>query len=150
MSLGRDLRRGVIRPGAAIAAVLALVAALGGTATAASSSSTRAADTKAWCNAVISVNTKYGTMKNKRYLPVDKVPLSAWKGVIDSAVAGRSRWLAITPASIKTAVTHELAWFAHVKANHYNLGGTPTAPYTAADAKKITGFQAKYCGIKYS
>ncbi len=48
----------------------------------------QASAAKAWCDAVIQVNTKYGTMNNKRFLPNSQVPLSAWKKVVDAAVAG--------------------------------------------------------------
>jgi hypothetical protein len=99
---------------------------------------------------VIKINTKYGPMKGKRYLPESKVPPSAWKAVIDVAVAQRSRILAITPSSIKKAMTHELDWFARVKANGYNRVGTPLGSFTLADISQLTNFQKKQCGIKFS
>jgi hypothetical protein len=117
--------------------------------TRAPSSSAGAATTRAWCALVIQINTKYGTMKNKRYLPVSKVPLSAWRGVIDAALAGRNHILSVTPASIKKAMTHELVYFAHVKANRYSLATAP-APYTAADARQLGEFQRTKCGITFA
>jgi hypothetical protein len=75
--------------------------------------------------------------------------LSAWKKVVDAAVAGRSHYLTLAPSSIKTAVKHQLAWFANVKANHYSLR-TPIAPMTIGDVKKITEFERTKCGIKFS
>jgi hypothetical protein len=132
--------------GVALATVLTalLVASPSAATMSARSSSARAADAKAWCALVIKINTKYGTMRNKRYLP--NAPLSAWKGAIDAALAGRSHILAVTPKSIKKAMTHELTYFAHVKANHYNLK-TPLAPYTIADVKQLANFQRTKCGI---
>jgi hypothetical protein len=99
---------------------------------------------------VIKINTKYGTMKNKRFLPESKVPPDAWKAVIDVAVAQRSHILAITPSSIKKAMTHELAWFARVKANDYDRVGTPLGSFTIADITQLTNFQKTKCGIKFS
>jgi len=125
-----------------------LVAPPGAARTGAKSSPAGAADTKAWCALVIQVNTKYGTMKNKRFLPTSKVSASAWKKVVDAGVAGRSRLLAVTPSSIKTAMTHELAWFARVKANHYS-SATPLAPWTVAEVTQITNFERTKCGITF-
>src|SRR6266516_1187320 len=85
--------------------VALLVASPAAATTRASASSAGASTVSAWCALVIQINTKYGTMKNKRYLPADKVPLSAWKNLIDAALAGRRHLLAVTPASIKKAQT---------------------------------------------
>ena len=120
-----------------------------GAAPSARSTTVRAADTKSWCAAVIATNTKYGTMKNKTFLPIDKVSPTAWKNVVDAAVAGRSRFIALAPASIKTAVKHEMAYFVHLKANHY-AQSTPLAPWTLAEVKKITNFEKTQCGIKFA
>ena len=108
-----------------------------------------AANTKEWCAYVIQANTKAGAMKNKRFLPIDKVPPSVWKKVVDAAVTGRSKLLAVTPSSIKTAMTHELDWFARIKANHYS-NATPLGSWTLAEVKKITDFERTKCGIKFS
>ena len=137
--------------GAALAAFLtALLFASPGTATmSAASSPAGGPSAKAWCALVIKINTKYGTMRNKRYLPEGQVPASAWEGVVDAAVAERSRILAVTPSSIRKAMTHELAWFARVKANHYNRA-TPLASFTIADITKLTNFQRTQCGITFS
>lgn len=138
--------------GAALVALLTalLVASAGSAATPLYSSSPAKPSAKAWCALVIKINTKYGTMKNKRYLPTGKVPLSAWKGVIDEALAKRRQVLAVTPSSIKKAMTHELTYFAHIKANHYNLKTTPLAPYTIADVTTLANFQRTQCGITFS
>ena len=113
------------------------------------STTVRAAGTHSWCAAVIATNTKYGTMKNKTFISTDKVSATAWKNVVDAAVAGRSRFIALAPASIKTAVTHEMAYFVHLKANHY-AQSTPLAPWTLAEVKKITNFERTQCGIKFA
>jgi hypothetical protein len=130
---------------AVISAILTVIVC----ALAASARPAAAGSARDWCNAVIQVNTKYGTMKNKRFVPISKVPLSAWKKVVDAAVAGRNHYLALAPSSIKTAVKHQLSWFANVKANHYS-SKTPLAPMTIADVKKITEFERTKCGIKFS
>ena len=101
------------------------------------------------CAAVIATNTKLGTMKNKTFISTDKLSPTKWKNVVDAAVAGRSRFIALAPASIKTAVTHEMAYFVHLKANHY-AQSTPLAPYTLAEVKKITSFEKTQCGIKFA
>jgi hypothetical protein len=129
------------------AAVLAAAAPVGAR-TSTQSSATGTVDTRAWCAAVIRVNTKDGTMRNKRFLSAAQVPLSAWKKVVDAAVANRSRYLAIAPSEIKTAVKHQLAWFARVKANKY-APNTPLAPLTIADIRLITNFERTRCGISF-
>ena len=107
------------------------------------------ADTQSWCHAVISVNTKYGTMKNKRFVAPTLVPAGAWKKVIDATLAGQSKFIAATPAAILTAVKHEVAWFAKVRANHYVLTTSP-APMTVADVRKISAFEKTQCGISFA
>ena len=129
--------------------VALLLGSAAGAAPSARSTTVRAADTKSWCAAVIATNTKYGVMKNKTFNPIDKVSPTAWKNVVDAAVAGRSRFIALAPASIKTAVTHEMAYFVHLKANHY-AQSTPLAPWTLAEVKKITNFEKTQCGIKFA
>jgi hypothetical protein len=120
-----------------------------GAAPGARSTTVRAADAKSWCAAVIATNTKLGTMKNKTFISTAKVSPTAWKNVVDAAVAGRSRFIALAPSSIKTAVAHEMAYFAHIKANHY-AKTTPLAPWTIAEVNKITNFEKTQCGIKFS
>ncbi len=120
-----------------------------GAAPSARSTTAGAADTRSWCAAVIATNTKYGTMKNKTFISTDKISPTTWKNVVDAAVAGRSRFIALAPASIKTAVTHEMAYFVHLKANHY-AQSTPLAPWTLAEVKKITNFEKTQCGIKFA
>ena len=129
--------------------VALLLGSAAGAAPSARSTTTRAADTKSWCAAVIATNTKYGTMKNKTFISIDKLSPTAWKNVVDAAVAGRSRFIALAPASIKKAVTHEMAYFVHLKANHY-AQSTPFAPWTLAEVKKITNFEKTQCGIKFA
>lgn len=145
---GRQQRLSLL--GAMVVAILTALS-LGSAAAAAPSAGSgraRAADTKSWCAAVIETNTKYGTMKNKTFLSVRNVPLSAWKKVVDAAVAGRSRFIALAPSSIKTAVAHEMAYFAHIKANHYSQT-TPLTPWTVAEVTMITNFEKTKCGIKF-
>jgi hypothetical protein len=108
-----------------------------------------ASDTKSWCAAVIRANTNAGTMKNKRFLPVDQVPAATWKKVVDLAVAQGDRFIALAPTEIKTAVKHEIVWFKHIKANHYSRM-TPLAPWTLAEVKQITNFEKTKCGIRFS
>jgi hypothetical protein len=115
----------------------------------ASGRTSSATDTKAWCDAVIRTNTKYGTMKNKRFLPSSQVPLSAWKKLADEAVAHGDRFIALAPSEIKTAVRHEIAWFKRLKANNYSRT-TPLAPWTVAEVAQITKFEKTKCGITFS
>ena len=129
--------------------VALLVGSPASAAPSAHSTTVRAVDTKSWCAAVIATNTKYGTMKNKTFISTDKVSATAWKNIVDAAVAGRSRFIALAPASIKTAVTHEMAYFVHLKANHY-AQSTPLSPWTLAEVKKITNFEKTQCGIKFA
>jgi hypothetical protein len=133
---------------------IAVVAALIAVAPAAATKSTsktpaNAADTKSWCKAVIDTNTKAGTMKNKRFLAPAKITPAMWKTVVDEAVANGSRYIALAPSSIKTAVVHQIAYFRHIKANHYSRT-TPLAPMTLADVKKISDFERTQCGITFA
>jgi hypothetical protein len=127
-----------------------LLVSPGGATTSAGSPTAGSSDAKEWCALVIKINTKYGTMKNKRYLPEGQVSARAWKRVIDAAVAERSHILAVSPKSIKKAMTHELDWFARVKANNYNRISTPLGSFTLADIKQLTNFQRTQCGITFS
>ena len=132
---------------ATVGAVIALLVA----ATPAGAVQTRtssASDTKSWCAAVIRANTNAGTMKNKRFLPVDQVPAGAWKKVVDLAVAQGDRFIALAPNEIRTAVKHEIVWFKRIKANGYSRN-TPLAPWTLAEVKQITNFEKTKCGIKF-
>ena len=107
-----------------------------------------AANAAQLCALVIQINTKYGTMKNKRFLPLANVTPRAWKGLVDTAVAERSHLIAVAPSEIKKALTHELAWFARIKANHYSKA-TPLGSWTSAEVGQITNFERTKCGIKF-
>jgi hypothetical protein len=95
---------------------------------------------------VIQINTKDGAMKNKRYLPPSQISARTFKAIVDAAVANRHRLLALTPSSIKNAMTHELDYYAHLLANHYSTA-TPLAPMTIADVHQLAKFQRDECGI---
>ena len=110
------------------------------------STTVRAADTQSWCAAVIAINTKYGAMKDKTFIASRTA--FRFKDFVDATVAGRSRFIALAPASIKTAVTHQMAYFVRLKANHYSER-TPVAPWTLAEVKKIVNFEKTQCGIKW-
>jgi hypothetical protein len=99
-----------------------------------------------WCADVIRINTQSGLMKNKHYLPASQVTLAQYKRVIEAALAKRAQLLAETPTEIKTATSHELAYFARLKANNYAPTTTMT-PYTAGDATKLINYQHAHCGI---
>jgi kynureninase len=132
---------------ATVGAVIALLVAAA-PAGAVQTRTSSASDTKSWCAAVIRANTNAGTMKNKRFLPIDQVPASAWKKVIDLAATQGDRFIAIAPSEIKTAVTHEIAWFKRIKANHYSRT-TPLGSWTLAEVKQITNFEKTKCGIRF-
>jgi hypothetical protein len=133
-----------------IAVVAALIVVAPATATK-STSTTRASsvDTKSWCKAVIDTNTRAGTMRNKRFLAPTKITPVMWKKVVDAAVANGSKYIALAPTSIKTAVVHQIAYFRHIKANHYSRT-TPLAPMTLADIKRISNFERTQCGITFA
>jgi hypothetical protein len=102
---------------------------------------------KAWCASVIATNTRFGTMKNKRYLR--NVPLTTWKNVVDYTVAHADAYLALAPSEIKTAVKHQIAWFKKVQKNYTSIA-TTLAPMTVADVRLLKTFQETKCGIKFS
>ncbi len=144
------LQQPVRQSGALLAALVAavVVASPAAAMTRATSSPMGTANAAQWCALVIQINTKYGTMKNKRFVSFAKVSPSNWKALVDAAVAERGHLLAVTPSEIKKAVTHELAWFARIKANHYSKT-TPLGSWTAAEVGQITNFERTKCGIKF-
>ena len=148
---GRHQRTSRQLGAAAFVAVLTalLLASPAAAMTTARSSSDGSANAAQWCALVIQINTKYGTMKNKRFLPVGKVPLKTWKALVNAAHAARSQLLAVTPASIKKAMTDELAWFDRIRANHYSKT-TPLGSWTVAEICQITTFERTKCGISFS
>ncbi len=135
----------------AAAAAVALLGVLGTatvahgtTRSGASEGSTRnAAD---WCAAVIRINTKYGAMKNKRYIAQNLLPIRSRIAIYETALRERSKLLAITPPEIKKAQRDELTFFAHLKANHYATR-TPLTPLTIAEIHQLAAFQRTKCGI---
>jgi len=132
------------------AIVAALIAVASATATTSTSTTTASVvDAKSWCKAVIDANTRAGTMKNKRFLNFATVPPSAYKKIVDEAVAHGDKYIALAPSSIKTAVRHQIAYFKNIKARNYSKT-TPLAPMTLADVKKITDFERTQCGIKFT
>ena len=101
---------------------------------------------KAWCALVIQINTQYGAMKYKRYLPGNKVSLKSQKALISATIAQRTQILAVTPTVIKKAMTDLLTYYARLKARGYSNPAL-TAPLTIAEAGKLLDYQHKYCGI---
>ena len=134
-------------PTAIVAALIAVVPATATTST--STTTASVVDAKSWCKAVIDANTRAGTMKNKRFIAPSKITPTMWKKVVDAAVANGSKYIALAPSSIKTAVRHQIAYFRNIKANNYSRT-TPLAPMTLADVKKITNFERTQCGITFS
>jgi hypothetical protein len=106
-------------------------------------------DTKAWCAWMIRVNTKYGLMKNKHYLPEDKMTVAAWKGVIDTTLAQQKQYIAIAPASLKTALTHEVRYYARAKTKGYVLNKAKLGSFTRAELNQVVDFQRTKCGIVF-
>ena len=109
----------------------------------------RKADTQAWCAWMIRVNTKYGLMKNKHYVPEDKMTVAAWKGVIDTTLAQQKQYIAIAPASLKSILAHEVAYYARVKKKGYVLTHAKLGTFTRAELKALTDFQRTKCGIVF-
>jgi hypothetical protein len=75
--------------------------------------------------------------------------LSAWKKVVDAAVAHGDRFIALAPSEIKTAVRHEIAWFKRIKASNYSRT-TPLGSWTVKEVQLITNFEKTKCGIRFS
>jgi hypothetical protein len=108
-----------------------------------------AGNANGWCAELVRLNTKYGTMRNKRYLLRSQVSLSAWKRLIDATLAERRHYIALAPTSIKTAVKHRITWYAKVKANHYSRT-TSYPPLTRVDTRKLIVFESTHCGVTYA
>lgn len=146
----RRHRQTFLRQGTALAALVTavLLASPAAATTRAATSPVGAANAAQLCALVIKINTKYGTMKNKRFLPLANLTPSTWKALVDAAVAERSHLIAVAPGDIKKALTHELAWFARIKANHYSKT-TPLGSWTTAEIGQITNFERTKCGIKF-
>ncbi len=89
-------------PTAIVAALIAVAPAAATTNT--STTTASVVDAKSWCKAVIDANTRAGTMKNKRFVNFATVPPSAYKKIVDEAVAHGDKYIALAPSSIKTAV----------------------------------------------
>ena len=102
-----------------------------------------------WCAAVIRVNTQFGTMKNKRYLPISRLSKKRIVAVMEYALQHRAQLIASTPNEIRTAQIHELAFYARLKANHY-APSTQLGPFTLDDNNKLVAFQKAKCGIKFA
>lgn len=134
--------------GLAALAAAVLLASPAAASTRTASSPAEAANAAQLCALVIQINTKYGTMKNKRFVPIDTVKPSVWKAIVDAAVANRNRLLAVAPSEIKKALSHELGWFVRIKANHYSKA-TPLGSWTSAEIAEITNFERTKCGIKF-
>lgn len=115
----------------------------------AAATGSRGADTQTWCAWMIRVNTKYGLMKNKRYVPENKMTVAAWKGVIDTTLAQQKQYIAIAPASLRTTLTHEVAYYARVKKKGYMLTNAQLGSFTRAELKELTDFQRTKCGIGF-
>ena len=141
----------LMRLSAVTAALVAVaIAALAAAGTGAAHPSSPAAPTgsaKAWCASVIATNTRFGTMKNKHYLP--NVPITTWKKIVDYTVAHADAYLALAPSELKTAVAHQIAWFKKVQKN-YTRVATTLPPLTVADVKLLKSFQQTKCGITFS
>ena len=143
-------RRGLVSRLAAIGltafSIAFLASSPGLAATSADSSLSSGPSAKAWCALVIQINTRYGAMKNKHYLPGNQVSVKSQKAIISAAVAQRARILAVTPIVIKKAVTDELTYYARLKARGYSNPAS-LAPFTIAEAGQLLTFQHTKCGI---
>jgi hypothetical protein len=135
------------RSGAVTFVVCTALFVTAGVVSPANGSSSEGSDTGSWCAAVIRMNTQFGTMKNKRYLPPVQVSTKALRAVITYAAAHRMELLAATPAEIKTAQTHELVYFTHLVVTKFSPR-TPLLPYTHTDAVTLLDYQHAHCGIK--
>ena len=129
--------------------VLIAVAATATVVATAAPAATSGGSAKAWCAGVIQVNTRFGAMKNKTFLQSQWVKVSVRKAIIDWSLKNKSRILAATPTKLKSAQTHELVWFAHMKAANYAYLKT-FAPMTAAEAMLISNFERTTCGIRFA
>jgi hypothetical protein len=101
-----------------------------------------------WCAEVIRVNTQFGLMKNKTYVSSRQFSQKAFVAEIEYTLKHRAQFLAITPNEIRTAQTHQLAFFARLKANHY-ARTAPLGPFTLGDNDKLMAFQKTKCGIRF-
>lgn len=106
----------------------------------------RATDRAAWCAAVIKINTRFGTMKNKRYIQSALSSPAKRQAVVRYAVAHKAHILAITPKEIKKAQIHELTFYANLVENDFATS-TPLAPFTFADSTQLLDYQHEHCGI---
>jgi hypothetical protein len=95
---------------------------------------------------VIKTNTRFGTMKNKHYIRSALASPSIQRALITYTVKHKARLLSITPAAIKTAMSHELTYYGHLVASGFSQK-TPLAPFTIADSRKLLDFQHRRCGI---
>jgi hypothetical protein len=107
-----------------------------------------APNAEAWCALVIDINTRYGYMKDKRYLPAQQVSPDTFKAIGEEGISRRDEILAITPPEIKDAMTAELDYFAASKANNFSAT-TPLDSFTPALQQQLVTFQTDQCGISF-
>jgi hypothetical protein len=86
-------------------------------------------------------------MKNKRYVPENQMTVAGWKGVIDTTLAEQKHYVGIAPASLKTALTHEIAYYARAKNKGYVLTKAKLGSFTRAELAQVLDFQRTKCGI---
>jgi hypothetical protein len=75
--------------------------------------------------------------------------VAAWKGVIDTTLAEQKQYIAIAPASLKTTLAHEVAYYARVKAKGYILTNAKLGTFTLAELHQVADFQRTKCGIVF-
>jgi hypothetical protein len=139
---------GRVACGLAVVALIVAAPSVGSVRSAASQN--RSADSQAWCAWMIRVNTKYGLMKNKHYIPESKWTVAAWKGVIDTTLAQQKQYIAIAPASLKAILAHEVAYYARAKAKGYMLTKAKLGSFTRAELNELSDFQRTKCGISFA
>jgi len=140
----------LVRQAGSTLAIATAVALLGATtpglaATRTSALSEKASPT-AWCKIVIQINTKYGAIRNKRFVSPKLIPLASQRALISASVAHRDQILAVTPTVIKKAMADELTYYASLKARGYRNPAL-LGPFTIAEAGQLLTYSITKCGL---
>ncbi|MCI0686816.1 MAG: hypothetical protein L0Y54_06200 [Sporichthyaceae bacterium] len=107
-------------------------------------------DAAAWCDLVIRVNTKWGLMVNKHYLPPGEVAMEQLVGLVDEALAGANQYVAASPPAIRRAVEIQLQYFQALKDHNFDVTSVllPDAEFAQA-TEDLNAFQEDKCGVTF-
>ena len=115
--------------------------------TAAASPAVKQGTPESYCAVVIQVNTQYGTLIDKHFVPATQWTQAQRTGIVTFALAHRDEFLAATPPELRPDIELELQWYQSIADHGYSWTDAPYPAGLPEAAKRIVAFQQKYCGI---